>query len=94
MVSGLAEGVPAAHTGTPVARQPRAAPFLRDVGFKRDPDGRHRSIGQELDLILGIKEWKLVEFKLSGAIFRPGAAFARDAGKLSYYTSLRVRLNF
>ncbi len=75
-------------------RQAHAAPFLRDVGFKRDPDGVHRSIGQEWDLILGIEEFKMFEIKLVGAIFRPGNAFAPQAGKLSYLASLRLRLNF
>ncbi len=75
-------------------RQAEAAPFLRDVGFKRDPDGRHRSIGQEIDLVIGIKEFRIFELKLVGAIFRAGAAFGRDDGKLSYLGSMRARLNF
>ena len=75
-------------------RQPHAAPFLRDADVKRDPDGVHKAIGQEWDVIIGIEEWRRFEIKFVGAIFRAGKAFDPEAGKLSYLTSLRLRLNF
>jgi len=75
-------------------RQAHAAPFLRDANVRRDPDGGHTAIGQEWDVIVGIEEWRRFELKLVGAIFRAGKAFAPDSGKLSYLTSLRLRLNF
>jgi len=75
-------------------RQAEVAPFLRDVGFRRDPDGKHRSIGQEIDMILGLRDLGWLEVKLVGSIFRPGKAFARDEGDLSYLGVLRLRLNF
>lgn len=75
-------------------RQAHAAPFLRDVGFKRDPDGRHRSIGQELDVVLGLEDWDPFEIEIIGALFRTGAAFAPDENHLSSLGILQVRLNF
>jgi hypothetical protein len=74
-------------------RQNEAAPFLRDTDINRDPDGVNRSLGEEWDVIVGIEEWERVEFKLIGALFRPGAAFEPEAGELSYLLSARVRLN-
>ena len=68
--------------------------FLRDVFFKRDPDGRHRHIGDEIDLIVGIEDWEPVEFKIVGAIFRAGEALQPLDGDLSYQFSLRIRLNY
>lgn len=75
-------------------RQDQATPFLRDIDFKRDPDGRHRHIGDEWDLILGIEDFQPLEVKLVGSIFRAGEAFGRDEGDLAYLLSLRLRLNF
>ena len=75
-------------------RQAEAADFLRDVGFKRDPTGQHKAIGQEWDLIVGIEDWEPVEFRLVGSIFRPGKAFEPEVGELSYLVTFRVRLNF
>ena len=75
-------------------RQPHAAPFLRDVDFKRDPTGLDGDIGEEWDLIVGIENFQPVEFKLVGAIFRTGRAFAPEQGQLSYLASLRIRFNF
>ena len=75
-------------------RQVKAAPFMHDAGFKRDPVGLDLDIGQEWDVIVGIEEWEPVEFKLVGSIFRPGRAFRPEDGKLSYLLSFRVRANF
>jgi len=75
-------------------RQVERAPFLRDVNFKRDPDGRDPDIGQEWDVIVGIEDFQPVEFKFVGSIFRPGRAFRPEDGELSYLLTLRVRLNF
>jgi hypothetical protein len=75
-------------------QQVHRAPFLRDVDFKRDPNGLHRDIGQELDVILGIEEWQRFEIKLVGAVFQTGKAFAPKDDELSYLAKLRLRLNF
>ena len=75
-------------------RQIEPAPFLRDAGFNRDPNGLDRDIGQEWDVIVGIEEWERIELRLVGSIFRPGKAFRPESGELSFLTSLRIRLNF
>ena len=75
-------------------RQMKAAPFMHDAGFKRDPIGLDPDIGQEWDVIVGVEEWEPIEFKLVGSIFRPGRAFRPEDGKLSYLLSFRVRANF
>jgi alginate production protein len=75
-------------------RQDEATPFARDIFFKRDPDGRHRHIGDEIDLIIGIEDWEPIEFKIVGSIFRAGEAFQPLDGELSYQAALRIRLNY
>jgi hypothetical protein len=75
-------------------RQAEAAPFLRDVSFKRDPLGEHPSIGHEWDLILGIEEWGPIELEFIAALFQAGKAFEPDDGRLSVLGIARLRLNF
>lgn len=75
-------------------RQDEPAPFLRDVSFKRDPDGIHRDLGEEWDAVLGIEEWEHWEIEIIGAIFRTGEAFAPREGRLSYLGIAQVRFNF
>ena len=89
------------------SRQVEAAPFLFDSNLSADPDGNHRAIGQEWDLILGVEEWKHVRLELIGGIFRAGKAFGpipggtagkdrleSQAGDLSYLGIFEVRLAF
>jgi hypothetical protein len=87
-------------------RQVEKADYLRDVSISADPDGLHRSIGQELDLILGIEEWKRVQLELIGGVFRAGAAFGPEpgdsdrrrvdsqAGDLSFLGVFQFRVNY
>ena len=77
-----------------IYRQDVAADFLRDVGFKRDPFGLNKDLGQEVDVILGIEEWERFEIKAVFAMFRTGRAFAPGDDKNSYLGSLRFRVNF
>lgn len=74
--------------------QVRAADSLRNVRLRANPDGRKRSIGHELDLVVGIEEWKRVRVELVGAVFRAGAAFDDERGELAYRTAAKVELLF
>jgi hypothetical protein len=85
--------------------QARAAPYVRDAGFKLDPGGQSRSLGDELDLIFGF-EWPHVELELEGSIFRAGSAYNpveikdvpppfRDfEDELIYQATLEIKVNF
>ena len=75
-------------------RQDEATPFLRDARLKRDPDGRHRHIGDAWDLILGIEDFQPLEIKFVASIFRAGEALQPLDGDLAYLLTLRLRLNF
>ena len=56
-------------------RQDHPAKFLRDAGIRRQPAGRKRGIGREIDVVIGIEEWEHVEIELIGAAFRAGPAY-------------------
>jgi alginate production protein len=77
-----------------IYRQDVASEFLRDVGFKRDPFGQNKDVGEEVDVILGIEEWEHFEIKAVFAMFRTGRAFAPGDDKNSFLGSLRFRFNF
>ncbi len=88
-------------------RQVEAADFLRNVNIGADPDGQHRTIGQEWNLILGIEEWRHLQLEIIGGIFRAGPAFGpvpngdpltdrvrSQEGDLSYLGLFQLRANF
>jgi len=58
-------------------RQVDAAKFLRDANIRRQPAGRKRGIGHELDLVIGLEEWEHIEIELVAAAFRAGSAFGK-----------------
>ena len=86
-------------------KQDRTAPYVRDLGFKLDPAGGSRSLGDEWDLIFGF-QWPHVELELEGSIFRAGAAYRQAEVKseprrtldledeLVYQATLEIRVNF
>ena len=88
-------------------RQDQPAKFLRDAEIRRQPAGRKRGIGQEIDLVIGLEEWEHLEIELIGAAFRAGPAFAAHLdgdnpedlvtatdGEWSTLGRVKIRLNF
>ncbi len=75
--------------------QAEAAPFLRNSKLKASPEGRHRALGHEWDLVLGIEEGEHWEFELVGSVFRAGKAFAdEDRGEWAQLVLFKVDYNF
>ena len=71
-------------------QQVDAAKFLRDATVRRQPAGRKRGIGHEVDLVIGIEEWENFEIELIVAAFRAGPAFGEhcDGEELFFSPSL------
>ena len=57
--------------------QVRADGSLIDTRLSADPDGVHRALGDEFDLLLAWREWSHGELTLSLSHFRPGRAFVQ-----------------
>ncbi len=74
-------------------RQEDAATRLRSDLDAR-PGGTRRTIGQELDLVLGLEEWEQLEIEIVGSIFRSGSAFERLSGEFAYGGFIRMDWNF
>ena len=62
--------------------------------LRADPDGEKRTLGQELDLILGIQEWEHLEIRLAGGVFLAGPAFGDNEGEISVGLSLKLDYSF
>ncbi len=75
-------------------RQDDAAPFLRDSALDARPRGRSRSLGQELDLVVGIEESEHWEFEFVASAFRAGSAFGPDDGRWAHFGAIKVDYNF
>ena len=56
-------------------RQDEPFPRLINAELDRRPDGIHRDLGWEIDLILGSRNWTSWDFEVVAAYFAPGDAF-------------------
>ncbi|HFE48862.1 MAG TPA: hypothetical protein ENJ21_06060 [Chromatiaceae bacterium] len=75
-------------------RQTSARPFLHGARVRARPTGESRDIGQALDLVIGIEEWRHVEIELTLGVFHAGAAFGESAGENAYNATLKFVYNF
>lgn len=60
-------------------QQHKRSDSFRDVGIDMDPDGESKSIGNEVDIVLGYEEIWNTEFALRLGYFIPGGAFPSDS---------------
>lgn len=74
-------------------RQHQASDELRDVSIDEDPDGRDRTLGNGLDLIIGFREIEDVNAEAVFGLFDPGAAFSSDAST-AYFVGFEVEFSF
>ena len=68
------------------------ANLLRDVGIKKEPSGRSRDLGHEVDLIFGIKIIRNIQMEIFSAIFIPGKAFP-DTDR-AFSQEVKVQITF
>ncbi len=74
--------------------QTEARDSLGDSGIDADPDGRHKSLGSEIDLILGYEnEESGIAAALALGYFIPGGAFPSDAED-SFLARLELQYKF
>lgn len=75
-------------------QQVHATSSLRDDDLDANPLGKHRTIGQEWDVVLGLEEWQHIEVGLIGSLFRAGSAYGPLSGEIAYGLILKVDYNF
>ncbi len=74
-------------------RQHRAVDELRDADLDVDPDGEHRDLGQELDIVMGHRGFRNLKLEFVLGAFFPGEAFPGDA-KNAYLGKLEFSYHF
>lgn len=77
-----------------VYRQVEASDRLRNARLRIDPDGLSRDIGSELDIVLGLEEWKHLELELVAGLFRAGDAFGARSGDYASTVIFKLNYNF
>lgn len=73
--------------------QHRSQNSLRNVDIDGTPEGTRRSIGDEIDLIIGIEEIKDVKIEIIGGVFLPGNAF-NSAADAAYFGKVEIKAVF
>jgi alginate production protein len=73
--------------------QDEAADFLRDAAIDADPGGRHRHLGDELDLVLGLSEIEAVDIEAAVGVFLPGKAFSSE-DDAAFVARIEVSIDF
>jgi len=56
--------------------------------------GRHRGLGEEIDLVLALEEWERFELDVIGSAFRAGRAFWEAQDEWSYAAFLTMLVAF
>jgi alginate production protein len=74
--------------------QLHAASTLTEARLSVDPEGSHREIGQEWDVVIGLEEWEHFQIEMIGALFRAGPAYGRRSGEIASSISLQLQYNF
>lgn len=72
--------------------QHKASDELRDSAIDADPNGRSRNLGDELDLVIGIREFDTIDIEAIGGVFLPGGAF--DDDDPAYFVETTIRIEF
>jgi alginate production protein len=75
-------------------RQVRAAGTVAGSRLATDPQGRDRSLGREVDLLLAVRESRHVEFFVKASWFRPGSAFPANRRDPARALELGLVINF
>ena len=75
-------------------RQTRAADSLRDVRIDADLTGNSRAVGQEYDLVVGLREWAHIDLALIASTFKAGSAYGALAGKRANLLQFDLTYNF
>jgi alginate production protein len=75
-------------------RQHRAMDEIFDADADADPDGVHKGLGQEFDLVLGYRYKKNFDASASLGMFLPGTAFPEETDKSAYSIKVKCRYKF
>lgn len=74
-------------------RQDKAVDEIRDTDIDVDPDGIHKNLGQEVDLVIGSRDTKNLHVEFNFGYFWPGKAFAESRDN-AFLTNIKMTYRF
>ena len=75
-------------------KQVQTSTFLRKSKLKAKPLGLSPDIGREMDIVVGLEEWRHIEIEMIGAFFQSGDAFGALSGNLASIFVFKMDYNF
>lgn len=98
-INTLAVGIPVTKQGWVETiwhdyRQEYADNRISGANINNNPNGNHKHLGQEIDVIMSYRPDSPWEFELTAGAFRAGRAFEGDSGRWAKLIELRVDYNF
>lgn len=75
-------------------RQNKAADFMRDVRIDAELTGASRELGDEFDVVVGIRDAARLDLSLVAATFKAGSAYGERRGERAYLWLLEATYNF
>lgn len=68
--------------------------FLRDSRIRATPNGIESHLGDEVDLIVSLDEWKHLQLQAAGSLFIAGDAFGELSGNTSFQIAFTAKYSF
>jgi hypothetical protein len=75
-------------------RQVYADTILRSARINAPLTGENRDVGDEIDLVIGVEEWRHWELKVIGSVFFAGDAYGPSDREKAYRADLQLRYIF
>jgi hypothetical protein len=75
-------------------RQVYADTILRSARIDAPLTGENRDVGDEIDLVVGVEEWRHWELKFIGSVFFAGDAYGPSGQEKAYRADLQLRYIF
>jgi hypothetical protein len=67
---------------------------IRDSRIRATPNGRDGTLGDEVDVVVSLDEWKHLQVQFAGSLFMAGDAFGRLEGNNSFQLDLTFKYSF
>jgi alginate production protein len=74
--------------------QAEPSTFIRDSRIRATPNGKSGDLGNEVDLVLSLDEWKSFQVQFAGGVFQAGDAFGKLSGNTSFQLDLDIKFSF
>ena len=74
--------------------QDKPSSIIRDSRIRANPNGKQSYLGDEVDLVVSLDEWKHLQVQLAGSLFMAGKAFGDLQDNTSFQLELTAKYSF